>query len=131
MLGEFVHDISHLSGRKRLILLKEDSSDILNVELSKEVVILGENETVRLASVRSDRPVVSAEIELLDIADSLDIVTEFPQIIDRRLLDVFVCENSISHQPRTSSGSVVRWSWPSIADRRWRSTVRISSGWSW
>ena len=108
MLGEFVYDISHLSGRKRLILLKEDSSSVFDVDLSEEVVILGENETVRLASVHSDRPIVGAEIEFRHIADSLDIVTEFPQIIDRRLLDVFVCENSIPHQPRTSSGSVVR-----------------------
>lgn len=78
MLGEFVHDISYLSGRKRLILLKENSSSIFDVDLSKEVVILGENETVRLASVRSDRPIVGAEIEFRHIADPLDIVTEFP-----------------------------------------------------
>jgi hypothetical protein len=37
-------------------------------------------------------------------------VTEFSQVVDRRLLDVFVSQDAIPHYSRTSSGSVVRWS---------------------
>ena len=70
----------------------------------------------RLASVRSDRFVVSTEAEFLDIADPFDVVTEFPQIVDRRPLDVLVGENAILDQSRSSSGSVVRWVYSSTAD---------------
>ena len=90
-----MYDVSYLSGRKCLILLEENASSILHIQLGKEVVILSENKTVCLASVRSDRFVVSAEAEFFDISDPFDIVMEFPQIVDRRLLDVFVSEDTI------------------------------------
>jgi len=97
ILGEFVYDVSDLSGRKCLILLKENPSSVFDIYPGEKVVILSENETVRLASVGSDRFVRSTEAESVDIADLFDLVTEFPQIVDRRLLDVFVSKNSIPH----------------------------------
>ncbi len=85
-----MYDVPYFSGRKRLIFLKENPSSIFDIHLGEEVVILCENETGRFASVGSDRFVVSTEAEFLDIADPLDIVIEFLQIVDRRLFDVFV-----------------------------------------
>ena len=90
-----MYDVSYLLGRKCLIFLEENASSILNIQLGEEVVVLSENEAVCLASVRSDRSVASAKAEFFDISDPFDIVTEFPQVVDRRLLDVFVSEDTI------------------------------------
>jgi len=105
-----VYDVSDLSGRKCLIHLEENAIGIPNIQLGKEVVILSENESVCLASVRSDRSIASTKTEFFDISNPFDIVTEFSQVVDRRLLDVFVSQDAIPHYSRTSSGSVVRWS---------------------
>ena len=70
---------SHLSGRKRLIFLKENPNSIPDIHPGEEVVIPCENETGRLASVRSNRFVVS-EAEFLDVADPFDVVTEFSRV---------------------------------------------------
>jgi hypothetical protein len=92
-----VYDVPDLLSRKRLIFLKENAGSIPNIQLGEEVVILRENEAVCLASVRSDRSIVSPEAEFFDIADPFDIVTEFPQVVDRRPLDIFVSEDAIPH----------------------------------
>jgi len=126
-----VYDVTRLLGRKSLIFLKENTSSFSNIQLGNKVVVLSENEAIRLAPVGSNRLVIGTKTEFVDVADPFDIVTEFPQVVDRRLLDVFVSEDTIPYQSRTSSGSVVKWSCSSTADSRWRSMVRISLGWSW
>jgi len=72
-----MYDISHLSGRKCLILLEENPSSVFDIYLSEKVVILCENKTIRLTSIHSDRSIVSTETEFLDIANPFDIVAEF------------------------------------------------------
>ena len=90
-----MYDVPYLSGRECLILLEKNSSGLFDIDPGEKVVILCENEAIHLVSVCSDRFVGSTETEFLDIADPFDIVTELPQIIDRRLLDVFVSEDAI------------------------------------
>ena len=92
-----MYDVSYLLGRKRLILLEKNSSSLFDIYLGEEVVILRENEAIRLASVCSDRFVTSAYAEFFDVSDPFDIVTEFPEVVERRLLDVCVSENTIPH----------------------------------
>ena len=83
------------------------------------------------AGVPSDQLVSGTQPEFGDVVEALDVVTDLSQIVDCRSLNVLVCEDSIRHQSRTSSGSVVKCSWSSTASSRWCSTARISSGWSW
>jgi hypothetical protein len=92
-----VYDVSYLLGRKRLLRLEKNSGGFFDIRLGEEVVILRENEAIRFAAVCSDRFIVSAKAEFFNIADPFNVMTEFPQIINRRQLDVFVSEDEIPH----------------------------------
>lgn len=48
-----------------------------------------------MSRVRAQRSIVSIKTEFFDISDPFDIVTEFPEAVDRRLLNVFVSEDTI------------------------------------
>jgi hypothetical protein len=70
---------------------------LFDIYLGEEVVILRKNEAISLASVCSDRFIATTEAEFFHVPDLFDIVTEFPYVVDRRPLDVFVSEDAIPH----------------------------------
>ena len=80
-----------------MILLKEDACGVLDVQFGNEVVASREDQPVVVVGLRGERFVVGPQADFGDVIETLDVVTELSQVVDRRPLDVLVRENSIRH----------------------------------
>lgn len=130
VLCYFVDDVTDLACGQGLVGLTANPGRRIDTEVTHEVVVLRENDAVGVTGVPGDSLVRGPESEIVDCAESLDVVPERSQIGDRRPLDVLVGEEPIRHSSCAPSGSVVRWAWRSTTASRCRSTARISAGWS-
>jgi len=77
ILRKFVNDVTNFTCRKRLVCLKQHACCFFNIELSEEIVVLGQDETIRVTGVFYDTTVVSTELKFVDTPDPLDIVVKF------------------------------------------------------